>query len=177
MRNSPWTVSNTIMVLCLIFTAISYVVDLRLFSMNLYFYSQGNYPYWLLQMFTSQFLHWGPLHLMMNAFFVLYFWNALERIIWEKKMILFFILNAIFLWVCLTFFTNANTIWISWFAMALLSYYTLELYSRWNPEYTWGITALVINIWIGFTPGISLVGHLGGAVFWVVFYSVSQKKK
>ena len=177
MRNSLWTVSNTIMLLCLIFTAISYVIDLRLFGMNSYFYSQGNYLYWVLQMFSSQFLHWWPLHLMMNAFFVLYFWNVLERIIWQRKMILFYILNAIFLWVCLTFLTNANTIWMSWFAMALLSYYTLELYNRWNPEYTGGITALVINIWIGFTPGISLVGHLGGAVFGVLFYYCLTKGK
>jgi len=176
MRNNLWTLSNSLMFLCLIFTVLSTIIDLRLFGMNAYFYDGWNYLYWILQMFTSQFLHGSPLHLMMNAFFVLYFWNVLERLIGEKKMIVFFILNTVFLWVCLTLFTNANTIWISWFAMALLSYYTLELYRRWNPEYTWGVTALVINIGVGFYPGISLIGHLWGAIFWLIFYSVFNRK-
>jgi len=172
-NNSLWSVANTLIFLCFIFTVISYIIDVRLFGMNSYFYLQGNYPYWVLQMFTSQFLHGWPLHLVMNAFFILYFWNVVEQMIGKEKMLLFFVWSSIFTGLLITFLTNANTVWISWFAMALLSYYTLQLYKQWNPQYTGGITALVINIAIWLSPGISFLGHAGGAVFGLIFYILS----
>jgi hypothetical protein len=49
--------------------------------------------------------------------------------------------------------------------MALLSYYALEMRSRAQFQESGGaVTALVINIMIGFAPGISLVGHFAGMV-------------
>lgn len=177
MLQNKWTVSNTLMALSVFFTAISFVYrDILIFGMNDYFYSQGNYLYWFLQMFSSQFLHGSILHIVSNAIFILYFWNVLERTIWKDRYILFFVLCAVFIWVILTFLTNANTIGISWFALAVLTYYTLILWKRWNPEYTGWVTAIVINIVIGFTPGISFLGHFTGMVFGILFFLAFEWK-
>ena len=168
---NKWTISNTLMALSLIFTGISFVYNnILIFGMNDYFFNQWNYLYWIVQMFTSQFLHGSILHLVSNAVFILYFWNVLERTIGKERYISFFVLTAIFIWVVLTIFSNANTIWISGFALGVLTYYTLILWSKWNPEYTGGITAIVINIAVWFTPWISFLGHFSGMVFWILFF-------
>lgn len=175
---NKWTVSNTLIAISVFFTSISFVYrDILIFGMNSYFISQWNYLYWLLQMYSSQFLHGSILHIASNAIFILYFWNVLEREIGKNKYLLFFILCAVFIWIILTLLTNVNTIWISWFALAVLSYYTLILWSRWNPEYAGGITAIVVNIAIGFTPGISFLWHFAGMVFWALFWFSESKIK
>jgi len=177
MPQNKFTVSNMLILISLWFTAISFVYkDILIFWMNSFFYNQGNYFYWFLQMFSSQFLHGSLLHILSNAVFILYFWNVLERTIWKDKYLIFFISCAVFLGLVLTFLTNANTIWISWFALAVLTYYTLILWSKWNPEYTGWVTAIIINIAIWFTPGISFLGHFAGMVFWLLFYGVNTTK-
>jgi len=115
-------------------------------------------------------LHWWIIHVLMDSIFIYYFWNIIEIIMWKKKFIIFFIITTIFIGTLLTIFTNQITIWISWFAMAVLSYFTLELKSKNNPEYKWWITAIIINIWIWFYPWISLYWHLLWAIFWVIFF-------
>lgn len=110
----------------------------------------------------------------MNSIFIYYFWNILEIIIWKKKYLIFFIITTISIWILLTTLTNDATIWISWFAMAVLSYFTLELKSKNNPEYKWWITAIIINIWIWFYPWISLYWHLFWAIIWVLFYYITN---
>jgi len=164
------------MVLAVFFTWLSYLYsNILIFGMNDYFFDTGNYLYWVLQMFTSQFLHWSVLHIVSNAIFILYFWNVLERTIGREKYLLFFVTSCVFIWMVLTFLTSSNTIWISWFALGVLTYYTLILWSKWNPEYTWWITAIAINIFIGFAPGISFLGHFAWMVFWAVFWYISDK--
>lgn len=171
MIQNKFTVSNTLMLISVFFTAISFIYrDILIFGMNDIFYSQWNYMYWFLQMFSSQFFHGSILHILSNAIFILYFWNVLERTIWKDRYILFFILCALFIGVVLTFLTNANTFWISWFALAVLTYYTLILWSKWNPEYTGWVTAVVINIAVWLTPGISFLWHFAGMVFWILFF-------
>jgi len=173
-----WTVSNSLIAISAVFTVLGYVTNINsVFWINDSFYNAWMYLYWFLQMFTSQFLHGDFMHLVMNAFFVLYFWNALESIIWKSKMLIFFILNSIFLWMCLTFLTNVTTVWISGFALAILTYYTLILWSKWSPEYTWWITAIVINIAIGLAPWISFLWHFWWMLFWAIFWFLSEKKK
>jgi hypothetical protein len=54
--------------------------------------------------------------------------------------------------------------------MAILAYIFLELKAQRNPEYRSAGVFLLINIAIGFTGNISLVGHLSGAIFGMVFY-------
>ncbi|MDA9128898.1 hypothetical protein N9J72_00280 [Candidatus Gracilibacteria bacterium] len=61
--------------------------------------------------------------------------------------------------------------------MAIITYYTLYLWSKGDPEYSGGLTAIVINIAIGLSPGISFLGHFGGMVFGAIFWLFTQKTK
>lgn len=179
MPDQKFSVSNALILLCIFFTALTYIPGLYIyqFGMNDSFYSQGNYFMWGIQFFTSNFLHWWVMHLVMNAIFILYFWNILEWIMWSWKYLLFFILNAVFVWVLITFFSSANTVWISGFALAVITYYTLHLYSIKNPEYSGWLTAIVVNIAIGLSPWISLLGHAWGMVFWWLYWFFIGRKR
>jgi membrane associated rhomboid family serine protease len=177
-QNNTLSISNILILISIFFTALTFIYpNIYIFGMNDIFYSQWNYFFWFFQMFSSQFLHGSILHLFMNSIFIYYFWNILEIIIGQKKMVLFFVLNSIFLWIFLTYMQAWNTVWISWFALAVLSYYTLQLYWVKNPEYTGWITAIVLNIVIGFAPWISLLGHLWGMIFWAMFWIITHYKK
>ncbi len=176
MWQNKFTVSNILIVISIFFTLLTAVYpDIYKFGMNDIFFDAQIYYIWMIQMFTSQFIHGGIIHLLMNAFFILYFWNVLEKIVWSKKMLIFFILNSLFLWVFLTFMWAGNTVGISWFALAILTYYTLLLKKRHNPEYRGGITAIIINILIWISPGISFLGHLWGMIFGAFFFFIIEK--
>ncbi len=140
------------------------------FWMSNYYLIQWEYLFTFIQFFSSQFIHWDFFHLIFNGIFVFIFWNYVSRIIWEKLLTLFFTFSSIFIWICLLFLSKWITIWMSWFALWLLSYYTFELYSQSNNQYKWGILAIMINIFIWFTPGISLLWHLFWAISWIIFF-------
>lgn len=167
------SISNILIILSILATLLAYInPQIYVLWMNTSFLNQWIYHVYLLQFFTSNFLHWWLLHLLFNSVFVYYFWNQVEHILWMKKYLFFFILNALFVGIGITYFSSplVNTIWISGFALALITYYTLHLKSIGNPEYTWGITAIVINILIGLTPGVSFLWHILGAIFGCIFY-------
>ncbi len=172
-----WTVSNGLIAVSALFTLLTFLTPtIYRFGMNDIFFHAWMYHYWVMQMFTSQFLHGGVMHLAMNAIFILYFWNVLEGIIWKNKMLLFFIFCSIFLWVFLTLLGAGNTVGISGFALAVLTYYTLLLWEKWNPEYTGWVTAIVVNILIWLSPGISFLGHFWGMLFWALWWFTMKKK-
>lgn len=172
-NQNTYSISNILIVICL-FTTLVVInfPDLYIYWMNTFFLERWAYIIYILQFFTSQFIHWSMFHFIANALFLFLFWNIIESTLWIQKYIIFFIFSSIFIGVSLTLFGGWNTVWISWFAMALLSYYTLELYYKNDIEYKWGITALIINIWIGLSPGISLLGHLSWAIAWIIFYLI-----
>lgn len=164
------------MIISVVFTLITFVIPtIYRFGMNDVFFNAWLYHYWFMQMFTSQFLHWGIMHLAMNAIFILYFWNVLEWRIWKYNMLIFFIACSIFLWSFLTLLNTWNTVGISWFALAVLTYYTLLLWKQWNPEYTGGVTAIVINVLIWLSPWISFFWHFWWMIFWAVWWVLSKK--
>lgn len=177
--NKNLSLSNTLVILSIVFTALSYIIpNFYQFGMNNYFLSQGIYHIYFIQFFTSNFIHGGVLHLLFNSAFVYYFWNQVEQILWYKRYLLFFVWNIFFIGIGLTLLSSGNTIGISGFALAILTYYTLHLRSIGNPEYTGGITAIVINIAIGLSPGISFLGHFLGMIFGgIYFYVIKVIKK
>lgn len=178
MTSQKITLSSFIILLCLISTiAVSILPSLYQFGMNTYFLSLWDYYGVFLQFLLYSFLHGWILHFVFNAIFILYFWNQVEYILWWKTYLLFFLWNTLFIGILLLYLTSGNTVWMSGFGLAVLTYYTLHLRSINNPEYTGGITAIVINIAIGFTPGISLLGHLLGAIFGVIFFYGNQVLK
>jgi len=170
--------SNILILISALVTLVAtFIPSLYQFGMNTYFLDLWDYLHVLLQFTLYSFLHWGILHLAMNSIFIYYFGNGLERLIGEKKYLLFFLWTTIFIWVLLLIFVWGNTIGISGFALALLTYYTLYLKSIGNPEYKGGITAIFVNIAVGFVPWVSLWGHLFGAIFGALFFFLSQKKR
>lgn len=170
------SISNYLIIISIFFTFLAFYHPwLYNFGMNSYFLNRWIYHIYFIQFFTSNFLHWWILHLLFNSIFIYYFWNIVELILWSKKYLIFFVFTAIFNGLLLTILSAWNTIWISWFAMAILAYYTLELKEQKNPEYNWWITALVINIVIWFHPQISLFWHLFWAIAWVIFYLINRK--
>ncbi|MDD3302791.1 MAG: rhomboid family intramembrane serine protease, partial [Candidatus Gracilibacteria bacterium] len=90
------------------------------------------------------------------------------------KYLLFFIFNTLFVAFFLMMLSDGVTIGISGFCMALLTYFTLELFTKGSSEYKGGVTAIVLNIIIGFDPSISLVGHLFGCIAGFVFFLGNQ---
>ncbi len=175
--NNPYkkSISNMFILISTLFTLILYVKpEFALYWMNDYFLNYWKYHIYFLQFFTSNFIHWDIFHLLFNSIFIYYFWNQVELILWTKKYLLFFIFNAIFVWIWLTLVWSPNTIWISWFCLAILSYFTLELKSRKIDEYKWWITAIVVNIAIWLHPWVSLFWHLFWAISWVIFYLLNK---
>lgn len=178
MPKTQFTFSNALMLVSVFFTGLTFITPwIYTFGMNDSFYNYWVYHMWFIQMFSSQFLHGSIMHLVMNAIFILYFWNALERMIWTQKYALFFVLSSIFIGIWLTFLTNTNTVGISGFALAVLTYYTLQLRSLNHSEYTWWITAITINILFWLMPWISFFWHFLWMVFGGVFFIMTQKKK
>lgn len=166
-----YSISNLFIIISLLLTILLYFYPwLILFSNNRYFLYTWEYYYIPLQFIIGTFLHWSILHILFNSIFIYYFWNIVENIIWVNNYLKFFIFSIIFIWIWLLLSSSWNTIWISWFAMALLSYYTLELKSKNNPEYKWWITAIIINIVIWLDSNISMQWHILWAIAWIIFY-------
>lgn len=160
------SVSNILIIVCGIVTFFALVLDPNLYqyAMNNNNLSTWDYNLFFVQIFISQFLHGSVIHLASNVLFLYFFGNLVENILQEKKYIFFFLFSSVIIALWLTQFWNENTVGISGFAMALLSYYTVYLYQKKSPEYKWGITAIIINVWIGLSPWISLLWHLIWAV-------------
>jgi len=170
------SITNILILLSLISTIlVFYIPELYIFWVNNFFLRDWIYYIYVIQFFTGTFLHGSFFHFWANALFLFFFWNILELIMWKNKFIFFFLFITLFDWIGLSLLSNWNTIWISWFCMALISYYTLELKFKNNPEYKWWITALIINIWIGLIPWISLLWHLLWAIWGILYYFLNKK--
>lgn len=170
------TISNQLIIISLIFTILVIILpELRVFWMNNFFLNSGEYYYYFLQFFTYQFIHWGFFHFLFNSVFLYYFWNLVEIIIWRKKYIYFFLFNTFFVWLGIIYFSSWNTVWISGFCLALLTYYTLELKSKKHPDWTGWVTAIILNLLMWLSPWISLVGHLFWIIAWIIFYFINKE--
>lgn len=175
-NNIPF--SFKLIFISLIFTLWAYIKpDLYMFWLNHSFIDNWNYLVYSIQLFTSVFLHGDFIHFLFNSIFIYIFWTSLELLIWKKKFIIFFIFIVLFNGILLTYFTNSsvNTIWMSWFWMAIISYYVLELKSWNNNEYKWWITAIIINLLVWFMPWISLLWHLFWVIWWVIYYYYNKE--
>lgn len=165
------TLSNSLIIISIVFTLVSFQNnEILIYWMNNYFLFQNDYINFLFQLCFYSFIHWSIMHLVFNSLFLYIFWNKVEEFIWKKLFINFFVLATIFNAIFLLMFSHGNTIWISWFGMALLSFYTLKLHQIGDSEYKWWITAIIINILIWFTWNISLVWHLFWAIFWGIYF-------
>lgn len=86
------------------------------------------------ELLMYQFLHGGALHVISNAFFLLYFGVMLERNIGTKEYFAFFLANTVAVYAAILMFSRGPTIGISGFCMAVLAYTALELREKQSPE-------------------------------------------
>ncbi len=181
-QNIKFTVSNFFIVLSLFFTIwLSYNYKLISLWLHNVFFEEHKYFLVLLQFITYNFLHAWFFHFLFNSFFIYVFWNQLEYYMWKKLYIIFFIFTSFFIWINYLIFSNLNLfnvswviIWISWFALALLSYFTILLWEKWIEEYKWWIVAIILNISLGFTGNISFFWHFFWALSWIIFYFLTK---
>jgi hypothetical protein len=172
------SISNILIWICFITTSIVISIpEFYKYGINSYFLELWRIDIFILQMFSWTFMHWWLLHLLANSIFIFLFWNIVEKIIWLKNYIVFFITTVIITWISLITLTSWTTVWISWFAMALLWFFTITLYKQNNPDYKWGITAIIINIAIWLSPWISLIWHLSWAIIWIIYWLIYRNKK
>jgi len=172
MLTKRFTISNLLILISIVFTAIWYFSSsfISEWWINNFYLREWKFFHYIIQIFSWTFIHSWITHLFMNSIFIYYFWNIIEIILWKTKYLIFFILFVISNWIILAFLNDSNVIWISWFAMAILTYYTLELKKQNNPEYKWWLTAIFINIAIWLLPWISMLWHINWVIFGIIFY-------
>lgn len=177
MPQAKFSTTNCIILIALVFFGVNLFTSVELFQfgMNRTFFDAGIYHIWLAQFFISQLLHGSAMHFLFNALFLYYFWNTLEKLYWSRFLLAFFVFCAVWLGLLITFLSSWNTVWMSWFVLWVLSFYTLDLYKRDDPEYKWWVTAIIINIAIWLAPGISFIGHAGWVMLWIFFYFIYKK--
>ena len=132
-------------------------------------------PYILWQVALYQFLHGDILHILFNSYFLYQVGPEVESRMTRREFILFFFGNTLFVAVALWFLSSGNTIGISGFCMALLSYLYMDLQKIRHPLASQILFMLVLNIALGFIGNISFVWHAAGALFGVVWW-ISKKK-
>lgn len=171
-----FTITNLLAVLCIIATvAVIINPSLYLYWINNFFYASGDYFRVFIQFFTGTFLHWWFFHLFMNMIFLVYFGNIIEEMMWKNKFILFFLFIVFFEWFAILYLWEWNTVWISWFNLAILSYYALKLYDLNHPEFQSAMTVIVINVLLWFTPWISFLWHFFWSLWGLIFYYLLNK--
>ncbi len=167
--------SHLLIVFCIIIATAGFLMPTLVshFWMNRFYLLDGNYISLGIQILLFQFLHGGILHLFMNSYFLYTAWPEVEARMSRDRYTWFFVTSTIFIAIALLIFQPfTNTIGISGFAMALLSYLWIDLYSTRHPMASQILIMLVINIGIGLVPGISLVWHLFGAIWGIVWWAI-----
>jgi membrane associated rhomboid family serine protease len=171
-----YSISNLLIAISFIATSAAISMpELYNYWINSFFLNQGFYNIFIIQLFTGVFIHWWISHLLSNSLFIYFFWNIVENTLWIKKYLILLFSSIIITGISLILFTQWNTIWISWFAMTLLWFYTTIMFMNWNNDYKWWITAILIYVWIWFMPWISLVGHLSGVIIGIIFWLFYRK--
>ena len=167
--------SHLLILICIIVAGIGFMFPqfIRLYGLNNWFLTIRDYPTLLVQIALFQFLHGSIMHLLMNSYFLYTAWVELEARMTQNRYWYFFITTTIFVAIALLVFApGSNTIGISGFCMALLSYLWIDLHTTRHPMASQILIMLVINIGIGILPGISLVWHLFGAIWWIIWWVI-----
>ncbi len=132
-------------------------------------------PYIIGQILLYQFLHGDILHIFLNSYFLYQAGPEVESRMKRREFILFFLGNTLFVAGALWFLSSGNTIGISGFCMALLSYLYMDLQMTRHPMANQVLIMLLINVGLGLFGNISFVGHAAGAVFGIIWWYLHKK--
>ncbi len=147
----------------------------QLYGMSGYYLMDYDYISLVVQICLFQFLHWGIIHLLANSYFLYIAGVELEARMSRDRYTWFFATSTVFVAIALLIFAPQSlTIGISGFCMAILSYLWIDLYTTRHSMAPQILVMLAINIGIGLVPGISLVGHLSGAIWWLVWWGIAR---
>ena len=169
------SLSHLLIVFCVIIASfwIFFPELVHRFGLSVIHLRSGDYLSLLVQIVLFQFLHGGWFHLFLNSYFLYSAGPTLEARMSPDRYTWFFITSTIFVAISLLIFAPQSlTVGISGFCMAILSYLWIDLYTTHHPAASQILVMLIINVGIGIMPGISLVGHLSGAVWWLIWWQI-----
>ena len=167
--------SHLLIVFCIIIASAGFLMPtlVNSFGMNRYYLMLWDYGSLGIQILLFQFLHGSILHLFMNSYFLYSAGPEVEARMSRDRFTWFFVTSTIFVAIALLIFQPlTNTIGISGFCMALLSYLWIDLYTTRHPMASQILVMLAINIGIWLVPGISLVGHLFWAIWGLIWWAI-----
>ncbi len=171
------SLSHLLILISIVVSMIGFIFPqfVSLYGMNGYYYATGDYISLIVQVMLFQFLHGGIIHLLANSYFLYTAWPEVEARMSRDRYTWFFITSTVFVAIALLIFAPRSlTIGISGWCMALLSYLWIDLYTTRHPMAPQVLAMLAINIGIGLIPGISLVGHLAGAIWWLIWWGIAR---
>ena len=146
-----------------------------LYGMNGYYYANGDYISLIVQVILFQFLHGWVVHLLANSYFLYVAWPDVEARMSRDRYTWFFVSTTLFVAIALLIFAPYSlTIGISGWCMAILSYLWIDLYTTRHPMAPQILAMLAINIGIGLIPGISLIWHLSGAIWGLIWWGIAR---
>jgi membrane associated rhomboid family serine protease len=119
------------------------------YALHPYFVLIGDYVDFVPQVILFQFFHVGFWHLFGNSVALLLFGNTVEKIMGTARYAWFFAGSTLFVAACILVFSQAPTVGISGFAMAVLAYFALELRAQKHPEFGGIAIMVIINIAMG----------------------------
>lgn len=170
------SLTGAIIIACIGVSLVGFVSSyLTPFGMHPLFLLAGNYAYFGVQLALYQFIHGGFFHLLGNTIFLILFALPIEARMGHARYALFFLGNTLFVAAALLLTWQPVTVGMSGFGMAALAYTWLLLHKYRDPEAKAVLFFLIINIVIGFTGNISLVGHAAGAVFGMLAFALNEK--
>ena len=173
----PWrSISHTLILGMVIISLIGFFIpEFRLiFGFG---WIDGNIPHTLASVVLFQFLHGDIFHLLMNGIFLYQAWPEVETRMSKSRFWYFFLFSTIFVALSLHFLSDAITIGMSGFCMALLSYLWIDLFTTKHPLANQILIMLIINIALWLSGNISFVGHASGAVFGLIWWKVFRDWK
>lgn len=109
-----------------------------------------------------------------NGFFLLYFGGGIERSIGTARYVTLFVFTTALVTLGILFFSEAPTIGISGFVMAILAYWALRMKERNDPEYKSAFFFIFLNVAFGIVGNVSLVGHAAGALAGAAFRTLER---
>ena len=117
------------------------------------------------RVFTSAFLHIGPIHLAMNMFALLLFGSELERQLGRWRYLTLYLLSALGGAAAIQLLGDprVSVAGASGAIYGLMGALGVLMLVR-KQDLRGLATLLAINVLVSFLPGISLLGHLGGLV-------------
>lgn len=146
--------------------------DLAQFGMSSYLVSLDHR---ILQFLLYSFLHGWLLHILSNVLFFLFIGRIVEIRHWYKYVWFLWAWTTFFVGMALMYFSEYYTIGGSGFAMSLLSVYAFDLYRNKNGDFKWALLLIAINIFVGFSSDVSLLGHLSWAIAGWLFALVFKR--